>query len=209
MGADKETREKLIESAKAEFLEKGYMKASLRSICAKAGVTTGALYFFFDNKEDLFAEVVDKPLNELFTLLKEHFEADNEAVAQLEVTDRMENDEDHMALAYGIVHLLYSNYDAFLLLITKAQGSRYEHIMDSMADSIEKNYRSTVAIAIRKFPFIKTNEYMLRWLTHMSVDAFLYLFIHERDEAQAKKHVKRIMNSILRNWYELLLTPDE
>ena len=38
---NKETREKLIESAKAEFVEKGYNKASLRSICANAGVTTG------------------------------------------------------------------------------------------------------------------------------------------------------------------------
>ncbi len=28
----------------------GYDKASLRQICAHAGVTTGALYFFFDNK---------------------------------------------------------------------------------------------------------------------------------------------------------------
>lgn len=46
MGADRETKEKLLASAKAEFMEKGYAKASLRKICANAGVTTGALYFF-------------------------------------------------------------------------------------------------------------------------------------------------------------------
>ena len=40
MGADKETREKLIDSARKEFMEKGYNKASLRKICADAGVTT-------------------------------------------------------------------------------------------------------------------------------------------------------------------------
>ncbi|MBR4097117.1 MAG: TetR/AcrR family transcriptional regulator, partial [Oscillospiraceae bacterium] len=50
MAHDKETREKLIESAKAEFMDKGYNKASLRTICANAGVTTGALYFFFEDK---------------------------------------------------------------------------------------------------------------------------------------------------------------
>ena len=48
---DYEKRKLLIEAAKKEFLEKGYNKASLRNICAKAGMTTGALYFFFDNKE--------------------------------------------------------------------------------------------------------------------------------------------------------------
>ena len=41
MGDELETREKLLESAMAEFSENGYMKASLRKICADAGVTTG------------------------------------------------------------------------------------------------------------------------------------------------------------------------
>ena len=54
MGDELETREKLLEGAMAEFSENGYMKASLRKICADAGVTTGALYFFFKNKNDLF-----------------------------------------------------------------------------------------------------------------------------------------------------------
>ncbi len=53
MDDSKETKERLLESALAEFSEKGYMKASLRKICAGAGVTTGALYFFFNDKEDL------------------------------------------------------------------------------------------------------------------------------------------------------------
>ena len=50
MKDEKETREKLLASARQEFLEKGYTQASLRSICKNAGVTTGALYFFFQDK---------------------------------------------------------------------------------------------------------------------------------------------------------------
>lgn len=46
MEKNKETKERLIESARAEFSEKGYTKASLREIGADAGVTTGAFYFF-------------------------------------------------------------------------------------------------------------------------------------------------------------------
>ena len=33
LGEDKATREKMLASAKEEFLEKGYMKASLRTCC--------------------------------------------------------------------------------------------------------------------------------------------------------------------------------
>ena len=63
---EKETRAKLLASAKAEFLEKGYMQASLRNICKNAGVTTGALYFFFKDKEDVFASLIEEPLHGLY-----------------------------------------------------------------------------------------------------------------------------------------------
>ncbi len=46
-----DTCHKLLKSAEQEFALQGYDKASLRQICAHAGVTTGALYF--DNKETL------------------------------------------------------------------------------------------------------------------------------------------------------------
>lgn len=51
---DSETKIHLIQCAKKEFMEKGFAGASLRGICQKAGVTTGALYFFFQDKDDLF-----------------------------------------------------------------------------------------------------------------------------------------------------------
>ena len=51
----KQTEQKLIECGEREFLEKGYAKANLREICKSAGVTTGAFYFSFENKEALLA----------------------------------------------------------------------------------------------------------------------------------------------------------
>ena len=63
--SDNETRQKLIDSAKKEFFENGFAKASLRKICTNAGVTTGALYFFFKNKDDLFSAIVAPPLLKL------------------------------------------------------------------------------------------------------------------------------------------------
>ena len=45
-----ETVNRIKESAVQEFLEKGYEKANLRSICKRANVTTGAFYFSFESK---------------------------------------------------------------------------------------------------------------------------------------------------------------
>ena len=54
-----ETKTKLLESAKKEFLEKGFMNASLRTIAANAGVTTGAMYRHFKDKNAFFCALVD------------------------------------------------------------------------------------------------------------------------------------------------------
>ena len=110
MQDEKQTRQKLIDSAKKEFLEKGYTKASLRSICADAGVTTGALYFFFENKEDLFAAIVDPPLKGLKGILFQHFKDDLEEMSRIESLDGI--DMDHSEISDRIVGYIYDNYEA-------------------------------------------------------------------------------------------------
>ena len=62
----KETMEKIKQAALEEFYEKGYAKASLRTICSRAGVTTGAMYFSFENKEALFRAILE-PLVQIAT----------------------------------------------------------------------------------------------------------------------------------------------
>lgn len=44
---DESINSKLLECAKAEFMEKGFADASMRTIAERAGVTTGMLYSRF------------------------------------------------------------------------------------------------------------------------------------------------------------------
>ncbi|HHK2054324.1 TPA: TetR/AcrR family transcriptional regulator, partial [Streptococcus pyogenes] len=53
------THKKIMDSGKANFLKDGYERANLRKICKDAGVTTGAFYRHFNDKEDLFISLVD------------------------------------------------------------------------------------------------------------------------------------------------------
>ena len=54
------TQEKILYAAKAEFLEKGFQTASLRTIVKEAGVTTGALYGYYGSKEAIFDALVEE-----------------------------------------------------------------------------------------------------------------------------------------------------
>ncbi|MBQ8687002.1 MAG: TetR/AcrR family transcriptional regulator [Ruminococcus sp.] len=206
MGTDGETRERLIESAKKEFLEKGYMKASLRKICADAGVTTGALYFFFKDKEALFGAIVETPLQKLLEYMQMHFEEDSGPKMLREYEHK---DGDHDAFTSMLVHHLYSNYDAFLLILTKAQGTRYEDCVDRIVDMTERTYLAMAENMASIQEGMKVNQYMTHWLTHMHIDAFIHLLTHEPDEACALRQMRRIMDFFVHGFVKMALVPDD
>lgn len=206
MGNELETREKLLKSALAEFSEKGYMKASLRKICADAGVTTGALYFFFRNKNDLFTAIVDPPLKELCRLLNEHYMNDAEEMASDDpaVLTAEYHIESHGGMD-ALVEYMYQHYDVFILLLTKAQGSEYENAVDMVVDMTERGFRASADRAAQKMPGYHVDEYMLHWITHISVDAYTHLLTHERDVEKAKLHMRRIMEFLINIWFTMIV----
>ncbi|HUA35534.1 MAG TPA: helix-turn-helix domain-containing protein [Candidatus Binataceae bacterium] len=59
-------REKIIDGARKLFAEKGYANTSIPDLVNAAGVTRGALYFYFKSKDDLFAEVFERVLRGMF-----------------------------------------------------------------------------------------------------------------------------------------------
>ena len=54
-----ETRRELIAAAQEVFVERGFNRASLEEIAGKAGYTTGAVYWHFGGKDDLFLAVFE------------------------------------------------------------------------------------------------------------------------------------------------------
>jgi len=55
-----QTRQTLLDSAKALFVEKGYADTATPDIVAAAGVTRGALYHHFEDKKALFRAVIER-----------------------------------------------------------------------------------------------------------------------------------------------------
>ena len=60
-----DTRERLIESARYLFWERGYAGTSMADLLAHAGVNSGSFYHFFESKEALLRAVLDLYLRAL------------------------------------------------------------------------------------------------------------------------------------------------
>lgn len=62
----REKRKLILDAAAREFAEKGFAGASLNRIIEDAGISKGAMYYYFDDKEDLFHTVIVDVHEEFF-----------------------------------------------------------------------------------------------------------------------------------------------
>lgn len=68
---DPEKRKAILDAAAEEFAAHGYEGASYNKIIEKAGISKGAMYYYFDDKNDLFATVVQDRLDPLIREVQE------------------------------------------------------------------------------------------------------------------------------------------
>jgi len=61
-----ERRRKILKAAERVFKRSGIEGASIRKIALEAGVTTGAIYPYFDGKEEIYAELLSESLERLY-----------------------------------------------------------------------------------------------------------------------------------------------
>lgn len=202
MKDEKETRQRLLACAKKEFMEKGYMSASLRSICKQAEVTTGALYFFFRDKADLFAALVEEPVNKLYEVMMSHYQEElyEDKWELLELTDSSKDTE----TALKIIHYMYQYYDEFHLVLTKSQGSGYETCMDRFIEITQKHYRILVDNLCRQWRLPLLDDYIVHWMAHMNIDAFVYMITHEKSEKEACQHMEQMVHYFVNGFIGML-----
>lgn len=155
----KQTEQKLIESGKAEFLKKGYAKANLRDICKAAGVTTGAFYFSFKNKEALLAAILDPVITDykqMCSIIAKR-EEENPDTA---------DDNERQMMEYLSVHRAEA-----IILMEKSAGSQYERFKKQINQQMQDAFTSYFS----KFMGKRPNEELIRILVSMRLQGYMEL----------------------------------
>ena len=197
-----ETRQLLLQCAKKEFMEKGYSKASLRSICKEAGVTTGALYFFFQDKDDLFCSLVSDSMMRIMKLIKEHQELE-ENEAKEEIISSNHDMESERILVEVLVHEMYRNRDEMLLLVNGAQGSSLENAVDRIIDEMDAHNLHLARATCQELGIPMLEENLVHWMSHNQIDMFLYMLKHIETEEQALAFGRQAMTYLVTGWFAL------
>ena len=74
------TRQHFLDAALEVFWRDGVTRASLQAIAQEAGVTRGALYWHFKNKEDLFETLFEQQYADFFAAFNDQTLRDNQDV---------------------------------------------------------------------------------------------------------------------------------
>ena len=79
-----ETRQRILQVARIAFAELGYGVTTNKYVATKAGITTGALYHYFDSKLDIYVAVNDHVQRHVFARFREALRGHDTFLAQFE-----------------------------------------------------------------------------------------------------------------------------
>lgn len=155
----KQTEQKLIKSGKEEFLKKGYAKANLRDICKNAGVTTGAFYFSFENKEALLSAILAPVITD--------YEKMCSTFARREEEDPNTADDNERQM----MEYLSEHRTEAIILMEKSAGSRYEKFRPQISQQMQAAFTSYFT----KFMGSTPDAELIRILVTMRLQGYMEL----------------------------------
>lgn len=198
---DKSIDPRLLASAKAEFMKQGFLKAELKTICANADITTGAVYKRYKGKEDLFCAVVEDIVNALNDFMASRSEVELSAFSDEEIYSSWIMSYDSMVPMF---RMLYEYRDTFALLIGKAAGTRYEDFNHEFVLQMSRAYVRYYNEA-RKRGMAKADITQEEF--HVLISAFWTCvcepFVHDMSWAQMEEHCRIVCRFF--NWKEVIM----
>ncbi len=155
-----QTKEQLLTSAKRLFTTKGFSATSITDIVQDAGLTRGAAYWHFKNKDEIFIAVVEQALNDMMeekerALSETSFTPREKLQAMLSLPLRMSTE---YALVNGVASLL-PTYPQLSELEKKVQD-RKNNLKESIRLFLEEGKRQG-ALSFKEDPETTTKMFFL------------------------------------------------
>lgn len=195
------TRERILRCGKELFLEKGFEQASLREISKMAGVTTGAFYRNFSDKEELFSELVDPLVEAVFTKYKE-FEEKNFQNSG----DNHENLNSKVNIE-GTIEVslfLFENKEILELLINCSGETKYSNFIEQltlMQDESQKKIKNRTG---SKNDIVEKRASIgIHALNHARFSALIEIVLHSDSEEELIINSKLIAIFFEEGWKKI------
>ena len=194
------THKNIVDSGIKHFLKYGYERSNLRKICKDAGVTTGAFYRHFEDKEDLFVDLVEPLANEI---LEFYSKFETESFQSLK-RDELEDLADiNVNGSIETALYMFGKKELFELLMYHAYGTKYANFADKLVELEDENRKKVFQIVAGKKQMIEIPETTIHLLDHAYINALCEIIIHSKTESEVRMNSKIVAEFFNNGWENL------
>ncbi len=196
-----ERKDKILEIAKQEFIEKGFSGASMRNIAKKVGITATALYRHYKNKEEIFEAVVSPAVKAWRQFCMEEAETQPELAWQ-EGLDAMWEEDVQMK---RVVDMVYANLEVQKLLFFGSKGTKYEDFFHELVVNVQKGTLSFMEeLKNRGISVNDVDEKDMHLLLSAQYTATLEMIKHDYSYEEALHYAETVACFFREGWRKYL-----
>lgn len=175
-------KEKMMNSARQEFLDHGYAESSLRIIAEKAGLTKGAVYSYFKNKDALFCVLTAPAVG----FIESEFQCDKDYYASITKNDSSDAFASNIQGFRKYVHAVLDNYNSFKLLLFCAAGSSLQNYKERIIQLYSQSFHRRLLLFDKAGSReVAISEMFIHTLAATYVSFLEELVLHEPNRTEA------------------------
>ena len=180
--------ERILAAAKKEFLDKGYVDASLRTIAAAADTSTNSIYVRFGDKEGLFSAIVEPVLSEMtarFVRIQERFHQMTPAEQEKQMPEYADGG------TLELVDYMYEHLDEFRLLLDSSYGTRFHNFVDELVRiEVDYTYKYMEAVGCPEQLGGTLTQMLLHIVTTSRFESIFEIIRHGLSREEASEYIE-------------------
>ena len=186
-----DTRERILGAAQGLFQQKGYHETSMDDIVKVSGLSKGAIYGYFESKEELFETIQDREYLRTYEEAKKVLETEGNATSRLEkVADLYFVTRDELARVACRMALEFSSASLTMKPVRKKIEERYKQTHDLLASLLKEGVKNE---EFRKGIDVDS----IAWLLVATVDGLMQRWAITEAEIDWKSEKEAMVNVVL------------
>ncbi len=179
-------QESISSAALTVFAQKGYSAATMAEIGEAAGISTGNIYRYFQDKKELFRVVISDEFTRTFT---EFIRQRVEALDGVDDVRALEMDAPYHLISEELLRFCIENRLRVVVLLGKAQGTDHEPFAEKMVQDLVNMAIAHARSTRPTFDPKDTTTFSLDLVYRNFVSAMASILTRFKDEAKIREAV--------------------
>lgn len=193
-------RNRILSAAKEQFVQRGYLKTSMREIADAVDVGVGNLYNYFENKDELFCVILRPVSDALERMLQEHHGAKGTDIMLICSEEYLKSAVDEY------ISLINKHGELMKILLFHSQGSSLETFREDYTSRSTEMVKTWFAEMKEKHPEINVvvSDFMIHLQAVWMFTLFEEMLKHAIDSKEMEYIVHEYILFEIQGWRALL-----